>query len=611
MNVHIMRRSIAFFIATLVLLFAVQGALAAEDRSFTVVNSKDWQDLFLGTIYASATNSDIIFFTNLADTQLKTKMMTLDDSIMVFESKNNPVVKNYPSLLKVNGYNDYDSIFYDSFHDLQEIMVDDLGNEIEGYFVFEASFGMNPVAATPYIVKKNYFPLFLDEQSKRFIKSTTNNEETFIVGRVPIRFAQDLQGTRIDGFSYESLETVTNLVIDEFPDSEWGLLTRIDLVDLESIKKPLPVLVYYGDEYIDTLANLVKQTDISNFEVIGGPTVDIARTLEIRSQRNLNFMLKYGRRVTNYPGYTNEVLDLDSVRFAYPVELLDIVNATYYEAMGILAITYENQGNVDLLHFSNLEFAGSALSDVMTHFILEQEQKTIPFQILPETEKFDLTVTTRYGESIPLKFEIGSDKDTLFYQEEVAVISDYQETAEIEYVSSIFDTTTGELELVYNNPTAKPVHIYAELIVSNADVVSSPVITIQPGEKEDLVVATPFISDEFIVGQTIDVITYYGHRDTLLSQTNSFVVKAKGPFSALTGWVTLDYDNKPVGASVTTLLILAIIAGIIFFILKRRKQDTAPKKPTKSLKSSTKRSLPKKKSANKSSKKSTRKSSRK
>jgi len=598
------KKGVLVFVSLLLVLSFMQGALAEDTRSYTVVNSKDWRDLYLGTIYASLTDTEFVFFTNLADTQLKTKMMGVEDDIVVFESKTTPVVKNYPSLLKVNGYTSYDSLFYDSFHELQELFVDSEQKNIAGYVVFESSFGINPVAMAPLLVQENYFPLFLDSQSLRFIQSTTKGKPTSLVGRIPVRLLDQLDGEQLTGYSHETLSEATTKVIETFPDAEWGLITRIDLVDLAAIKQPLPVFVYYGNEYLDTLADLIKQTSISKFEVIGGATVDVARALEIRSQRNLNFMLKYGRRVTNYPGQSGEVLDLDSVFFPYPVESLDIVDAVYYEAMGVLAITYHNKGNVDLLHFSNLEFSGSALSDTTTHFILSEEQKTVPFRVEPTTAAMDLTVTTRYGESIPLKFEIGGDKDTFFSQDNVTIVSDYVDQSAIEYVSAEFDSANGLLELSYYNPTSQDVLIYVELLVDE-DIVSSPVTTILPQQKDVVRIQTPFIPTSLIVDQSVDIITYYGHEDTLLFTATSIVPREKRSLGLLTGWVTLDYAEKPVQAGLTTLFLLAILF-FMWFIWKRREKGkpavasrkttskTTTKKrikqPSKAKKSSTKRS---------------------
>jgi hypothetical protein len=566
-----LKKGVLVLVSLLLVLSFMQGALAEDPRSYTVINSKDWRDLYLGTIYASLTDTEFVFFTNLADTQLKTKMMGATDDIVIFESRSSPVVKNYPSLLKVNGYTSYDSLLYDSFHELQELFVESEQKSIAGYVVFESSFGINPVAMAPLLVEENYFPLFLDSQSLRFIQSTTKGKPTSLVGRIPVRLLDQLEGERLTGYSHETLSKATSTVIETFPDAEWGLITRIDLVDLAAIKQPLPVFVYYGNEYLDTLADLIKQTSISKFEVIGGATVDVARALEIRSQRNLNFMLKYGRRVTNYPGQSGEVLDLDSVFFPYPVESLDIVDAVYYEAMGVLAITYHNKGNVDLLHFSNLEFSGSALSDTTTHFILSEEQKTVPFQVEPTTEAMDLTVTTRYGESIPLKFEIGGDKDTFFSQDNVTIVSDYIDQSVVEYVSAEFDSAIGELELSYYNPTTDDVLIYVELLVGE-DVVSSPITTILPQQKGVVRIQTPFIPSALVVDQSVDIITYYGHEDTLLFTAASIVPREKRSLGLLTGWVTLDYAEKPVQAGITTLLLLALLF-FMWFIWKRQKKE--------------------------------------
>ena len=86
-------------ICLFLIFFSSVSAVAAEQKTFTVINTKDWQSLYLSTIYSGFMGTELLFFNNLADSQIKTNMMTKGDNILILESRTNPVIKNYESFL--------------------------------------------------------------------------------------------------------------------------------------------------------------------------------------------------------------------------------------------------------------------------------------------------------------------------------------------------------------------------------------------------------------------------------------------------------------------------------------------------------------------------------
>jgi len=424
---------ISFSVLLLSLLIVVP--VTAEPRNIVVGNTKEWQSLYLASMYAGLTDAEIIFFKNLGDSQIKSRTIGKDDNIIILESNKKPVVKNYESFLRVNGYKNFKTISFDGYEDLQEFLFDDV--DTNGVFVTNSQFGIDAVSATPLIIKERYKPIFITENNLDYVKKNVKPGKTIISGYIPVRWVSGLAGEKIIGYPFETNKELTDLVVERNP-NQWGSITKIDTIDLESIKQGIPVFVFYGTSYLDVVANSIKKSGIKNFEVIGAGTSDIAKALETGAGENLNMLLKYGRTITNVPGLEGKILDIDAVKFGFPVENLKIEKVTYYPNLETLGITFTNEGNIDLMLYTNAEYASSAVSDEFPHQILVGQTKTIPFPLADVTGGTDAIITTRYGYDFPFRNGI-SDKDgNPIFRTNVETDS-HSETPTLEFRSSSYD----------------------------------------------------------------------------------------------------------------------------------------------------------------------------
>lgn len=547
-----------------------------EEKTTVVINSKDWRALYLASAYAHFTGADFVFFSKLSDSQLKTRMILKDTQVQVFESKQDPVVKNYASFLRVNGYEDFSSYEYDSLEDFQEYI--DKQVDTNGYYVITSDFGLDALTGAPLVAEKRLLPLFLTHDSKKFVELKTKQKESYIVGRAPVRMLEGLEGEFIQGFPQITMDQVSKTVLKNLKDSNWGLIMRIDTVDLPVIWKGYPIFVFYADEYLDELTQTVKDSNIVNFEVIGAGTADIAQSIELKSQRNLNFILKYGRKVTNYPGLEDSILGLDSVAFNYPQEILSIASTTYYESLSTLAVTYKNEGNVNLLFFSNVEFDGQPLSDLNTHAIAPGETITIPYVLDVPPTGLDVLITTRYGASLPLRFAILGEAGTLFYSE-TAQEGPYAEQQAVEIVRSGFDTQLGVLEVVMKNPYDVPVQVFLELVINDSDVIASKVITINPRGKETINIEAPYIPNDKILGKEFNLNAYVGTDDTIVLSTTPLLIRKKSTNRILGLVIGEGASTALQVVAVVILIFIVLFLYFLFFVARKKRKDN--KRPPK------------------------------
>ena len=528
-------------------------------KTFTVANTKDWHSIYLATIYSGNTDSDLLFFNSLRDSQIKTKMMAKDAQILILESRNNPVVKNYESFLKVDGYTNYQTMYFDGYSDLQSFLFQTATNK--GIFILEPEFGMVAVAAAPYILEKGYMPFFINQENIETAELLSKGEKTVIGGHIPLRFIDKIKGDRYLGYPDESTYKVSELTYKELEDQTWGLITKIDEVDLATLKQGLPIFIFFGDYYLDNTVNLVKESGITKYEVIGGSMADIAKNIESLSGINLDMMLRYGRTITNYPGMEGRILDIDSVYFDYPFTNLEIKEAIYYSNLGKLGITFENKGNIDVMFFSNVEFMNRATSDPEMHHLYPMEEKTIPFDFSAPYDENNkrVSITTSYGFSIPLLAKIEQEEGIPLFRLN-AINSEHYETPVIQFIDSDYDFKQDVLKMDFKNLGSEEVQLFSEIVLDTNRVVSSKLAILKPGESGSTILRTPYTSHEHFSEKRFNITTYYGSIDTLNVQVNE-----------------VEIEKYKIGPSIYLILVYVILGLLLvwlwFFLFGKRRKS--------------------------------------
>ena len=540
-----------FFLVMLLIILIIPSVFA---RDFTIANTKDWKSLYLGTIYAGRTDSELLFFTSLKDSQIKTRMMGTKDNILILESRNQPIVKNYESLLKIDGYENYQTIYFDDYSELQATIFQNL--KTKGLFIMNPEFGMIAVVAAPYIIEKDYIPFFINGENIDTARLLSKGKKTIAAGRIPDRYLDKINAEEILGTpDYTTSEIINKVFLDM--DSDWGLILNIQEIDPHTLKQGLPIFVYFGDPYFKNLISSVKDSGITKFEVVGPTMPDIGKRIEAGTGKNLDLMLKYGRTIVNYPGMEGKILGLDAVKFSYPVEDIQIVKVIYYSNLGKIGVTFKNQGNIDSMFFSNLEYLDNTASDMHIHHILVGEEKTIPFSakgIFEEDEK--ATLTTQYGFSIPFENQIKNNQGIPIFESEVYQ-NEHQENSNLEFVESDYDYKQDVLKLVFDNTNDYDIFLFSEIEIGK-NTWTSKLYEIEAGREGSVIIRTPYTNEGEISEKFFNVTTYYGEIDTLNYRKNEvYVEKYKEEISAMI-WIYI--------------AIILLVGFLLFLLFKKRRK---------------------------------------
>ena len=588
-----MKKHRVFGVVCILLLLVTIGSVHAASEKYVVVNDKDWRTIFVSSVYATLTDAELLHFSNLADAQLKTRFMPVGSEILIIEEDNRPVVKNYESFLKVNGYTDYETIIVQDYVDAQNTLRN-LLDDINGIFIFDGKYGFDPIASVAFLTSERYFPYFIPEDGDiSEAVSLSRRYDTIAAGNFPLRDAAEFSGEVFVGPPYTTTAAVTQKSVAT-NDYTWGIVTRIDAIDLATLQQGSPMIIFAGNTYMEDTAKMVSDSGIVKFEVIGGVTAEVARDLETITGKDLDMLLKYGRRVTNYPGLGNAILDVDAVEFGYPIEDISVDSAVVYPEHNIVAITYTNKGNIDVGIFTSVEFDGQSQSDTQALAIGPGQTKTIgyTFDSFASTEG-NVILTVQFGYSFPLRKLILNELGEPIVRLSTTQ-NDHPPAQQLTIEDVSLHTTDGLLFVTVASDSEQPYKAYAQVVVDDETIAGSDVKTLSQTGR--IVIPVPYITNEALLDQTVTIMVHYGEDATIFSSSGDYLVE-KQAVNPLTGFVTGE-------AGVISLSVLVVIIIIVLIIVVARRKSRKSVRKTVS-------SAPKKRTAKKSKKKTTKKQAKK
>ncbi len=548
------KRGIRYLIF-LVLIVIVSSVVFAEE--YVVANSKDWKDVYLSSMYSAFNDREVVFFTDLIDSKLKTQGISQDSKIYIHESKNQPVVKNYKSYLKVNGYSNYEVLLYDDYSDLQEQLWEEY--ESESYLVLDPEYGVEALFLSAYAIQRDLAPVFLDENNKDQVFDIVRNSDSIFVGHFPVRTISGFEGEKYVGWFDKNMEDMSSKIGESYS-SEWGVITSPARVVPSTIVKDDPLFVFYGD--VGETAQFIKNSGIERFEVIGGNMADIAKDIEKETGKDLKLLLRYGKTITNVQQLKGQVMDLDTIEFPYPIPGLQIVDVFYYPGMNTLAMTLENTGNTRVMFYSNLETGGEAFSDENIHAVEPGSRITIPYS---ETDSDGRAViTTQYDYRLPLRHSIESGNGDPFVERNVGSL-DFVDDSRIILTTQTYDDENGMIIIGLKNPNSHELRVFGEFVLDEDNVIASETETINAGSEGELIIPTPYLTWDDISDKNHTLILYYGKDYTIIKETHR--VSLEKVENLITARLT------EFGAASWIVVVLIVVGIGLFFLWKRRKNQ--------------------------------------
>jgi len=538
---------------------------------YVVINSKDWHDMYLAGVYAGYSDRTLLFFENLGEASLKSQLIPPGSDVLIFESNSQAVVKNYDSYLSARGITQTTKVTYDSYADFQFLLYNRLRFEEntknlivpKGFALFYSEYGIEAVAATSVIYDKKAWPLFVNRKIITDYTELLKGEKIhFAAGNFPIRQLQTSLFERTTVFSGKPDITTVGIATLTSKKAPSGIITRIDRIDPQMLARKVPTYVYYGS--VSDVAAIIANVETRLFEVVSSDAADLSKSIEAASGRDLQLLVKYARGYTNLQGYEGQLIDLDTVAFAFPNVGLRLDTATYYPALGKITLTYTNIGTEPVTVLSTIEFADSIATDEFPKVIPAGVTMTIPYDAAVNSPSRAIAINTLYGESEPLTTNLLDANGQPIIRTTVQV-ADEAKVDDITILDAWLDDVEGILYIEAKNNANTAVKTALQVrIMNTTTTLGSTVFEIMPNQAGQLAIEVPYI-DATTLSAPLAIYAYFGASQTVfLTNQQTQVSKVISPGS--------EQSNLLLYGTMSIIVIIIVVIGIVLMGWVQRKR---------------------------------------
>jgi hypothetical protein len=541
-------------IVLIALLVTVTAVAAQQAPEHILVNSRNWQDVYSGMLYAELrdTPGNFLTSTNHA-TSILNDIDENKDYIQAVSSEN-PYIVGYEDILLSRGFGASEELVLDNVNlDLARQL------DTQRFIVVDGSYGYNALSAAPYAARAGYYVLFANEitidQVTDFLQER-GVEDLIILGHVDRsvndQLAQFNPEIIDEGGRFANNIAMAQRYLDDYS-AEQVQLTNGEFLEASLISGQDPVLFIGRERVPDQVRSFIEQSDIQVGILVGNELVGSATF--IRRQLGISVFVKFARGSREPTGPVASVEDLD--RFALPKYNLDLTveDVTYNQATQDLEVRYRNNADIATYFRSTITVQApnqtASAGDNQTQFIGRSEVRTLTY---------DTDVPPAANASI---FTIYGDAANSMDEE-------FEATYPINYVTIEDDARLMITDAVYNGEAF-------EVTVEN------------PGSVEtfvDLDIVDLRINEETVTRGTQDVASVEAGSDTTIpvevAMTDADIeenpeITVRARFGerelALIKQATATFEFKERSADYVTYALIALIIILIALIIRKKRQE--------------------------------------
>jgi len=480
------------------------------------------------------------------------------ESIKAFNSKKNPFIIGYESILENRGYS-AEEFVYDSFN-LQLAGLLDVSN----FIIVDDSYGYNAVSVAPYAIASESFVLFADRtnigQVDDFLSGIVVNN-LIIYGHVDREVKDTLQKYNPEIINIDGDRFLNNIEIvkkyQEIKHSKQAVLTNGEFIEKEIMSGVEPVLFIGTNNVPDTIKEYIQGSEIDIGILIGNELVGTATS--IRRDVGISVFVKFAQGARDPKGAISQVEALDMFYLPTYILNIEVDSIKYNKATSMLEVSVKNtedqavyfKGTYSLTDSSGFK---QTIGDISPIFLDGNELKTITYDVEPMAEgKITGDVYIIYGES---KGSMEKVLDTSFEIETVEILDE----CDIKINNLIYDKRGKSFYVEIENIADITCYADVELVDVLLDgelknLGSEDIVEINPGKKVKSRIRADLDEVDIEDNEIIKGKVHYGQRENALINIKEFQFEL-----VLKGF---DYW--------TFTLILVIIALLILIYLKRRK----------------------------------------
>ncbi|MCX9027936.1 MAG: cell wall-binding repeat-containing protein [Candidatus Methanoperedens sp.] len=529
---------------------SILNASAAPDQ--VVINSADWQDVYLGAHYAGFINikSNFLISSEHASTLIESLEIN-KKNILLVESNKAPFAFSYKNSLEGAGFT------------VEEIIASgtELNTELakrantSDFIVVDDSSGYNAISIAPYAAQEKYFVLFANKKNidelYSFLKAN-GVSRIIIYGFSDIEVKNKLaefkpivinNGSRFDNNiellkRYKSIKQLT--------------LTNGEFIEEGIMSGKEPVLLIGRERVPDRVVEYIKESGIKNGLVIGTELSGVA--YQLRQATNMTIFLKFGQGLAK--GGSSEVKPLDMFPLPKYELSIDINSVKYNRATNDLEVTYENNGNMGAYLKSSIEILSSGvriatLGDRESSYLNRDSTVTMAYKTELIGQNLTAKFATMFGE-VPGSFE------RVLYKEMKIEMIEISDGSSLNISKVSYDKKAHKIKVGITNIGA--VNAYAKTQVKflvygeETILVQDKAMLLEPGTSKDVVFITTLSDTNIEENPDINVRVNYGQRESALVK----VIEGNYPLQIPIDYVTL---------IILVILIIAVVM-LLGFALK-------------------------------------------
>ncbi|MFH1849495.1 MAG: hypothetical protein ABH879_04885 [archaeon] len=509
------------FISLMLVMAVLPSAFAAEMQ--VVVNSKDWRDVYSGTLYGYLTGNNVKYIVDESHgIDLITKTLGRGRPVLLIESADNPQIAGYSRLMASEGFTT-ETISSENPLDtnlrLAEMLVSE--RDIRKYIVIDDTLGFSAMSVASYAILTNSSVLFANKDNYREVYDflSEHADEILVYGQMNRLAKEELARLNPEflnlGDKYADNTELARLFLKVRPEARQVIFADGRYIEHSLFSGEYPT-VFLGVSNIPPEVIEFINTSLMKTAIVIGYDL-YPNSIRIRELTGIKIYLKFARGVAGET-YALEVFELP----AYNPKV-GIKGTRYNAITSQIEVVYENTGDVYtyLQGISHEIFTGENESVGIVGsdepmFIDAGEIKAVTYDIdlgRYLEERLLVKSITLYGDS-------PKSLDRMQAENNIVEIISIDDKSEIAVKSIAYRKSTKRFEITVENLGPDLVYTDAEIediiIAEERATLSGEQISIPPGKEGIIKIRASLEPVDIEDNPTITTVIRYGARSDAL-----------------------------------------------------------------------------------------------
>ncbi len=558
-------------------LITVNVSFCAQEDTQIIINSREWQDVYSGSIYGNILGIENHFlndYTSVGDFLLGINPDKKD--VILIENKNNKIIPTFSSVLEEKGYNivkTYEGDIYENNLDLYEEL------DTDTVYFMEYKHYVDAMTFIPKITYENSYMLFVSRNNIEEIADITAGKTVYQVSVTDREITSGIDAittftpTIIKEKSYELNQMIVTELFEKF-NSKSLILSNGDVFETEILMGTKPILIIGKDVIPISVINFINDNNVSIGILIGASYLESASLL--KDKTDMKILVKIQKAIANGLPDTKTAIErkaLDMFMIIPKESKINILDITYNKADKEFLVELENEGEEIGFFQTNLfikqgdeTLASTSSAEIESVGNSNKITQKIPYELDENLENLEIDIQIFYGEEQGAIDKEERVKKELKY---ITLLDDSKVNVE----DIVYNTKTKRFEISITNTGKKEVYvsgrIYDLLVAEEKTEFFSSPITIKKDEIGILEIKAILDEVDLADNSNINLILSYGETENLLIKS----FKDEFAYNLKSGMTTT--------IIIVVVVIVVLIAGAVTTVLIIKKKPSSKKKKNK------------------------------